>query len=75
MWTTHKDQHHHGPPQLDESDIVALSGEAWRSHKGQARRIASIAMVGCALALALAQMMLCAKIGTLVCLKIIGVFC
>jgi hypothetical protein len=51
-------------PELEESDIVALSGNAWRSNSGRSRRIASIAMVGCALALALAQMMLCAKIGT-----------
>jgi hypothetical protein len=38
-----------------------LSGEAWKNDSS--KRIASIAMVGCALALALAQMMLCAKIG------------
>jgi hypothetical protein len=63
IWTHQKlDHRFDGPcPVLEDSDIVALSGEAWKSDSS--KRIASIAMVGCALALALAQMMLCAKIG------------
>jgi hypothetical protein len=91
MWGKHDGQHYHeeehdhpGAPILEESDFVALSGDAF-AHYGKlhqqhgphsqqihlhphhstisAHQIASIAMVGCALALALAQMMLTAKIG------------
>lgn len=61
MWSQHKTHHH--SPVLEESDLVALSGDAWPRNKARSRRIASMSMVGCALALALAQMMLCAKIG------------
>lgn len=44
-------------PQLNETDIVALSQKLFDKKK-----LVSIAMVGCALSLALAQMMLCAAI-------------
>ena len=61
IWTHQKLDHQIEGPKLENSDIVALSGEAWGG-KRSSKQIASIAMVGCALALALAQMMLCAKI-------------
>jgi hypothetical protein len=64
MWRTHKDEIHHGGndggggrPRLDESDIVALCDELFSQKK-----LASLTMIGCALSLALAQMMLCAAI-------------
>lgn len=66
---------HRSAPRLGESDIVALSENAWPENRSRARRLASIAMVCCALALALAQMMLCAKIGDAMLVASLGSSC
>lgn len=57
MWKGRKIEEHCCSPKSEESDIVALSEKIFRR-----KRAASWAMIGCALALALAQMMLCAAI-------------
>lgn len=46
-----------GRPRLDDSDIVALADELYGRKK-----LVSLLMIGCALSLSLAQMMLCAAI-------------
>lgn len=66
---------HRSALRLGESDIVALSENAWPKNRSRARRLASIAMVCCALALALAQMMLCAKIGDAMVVASLGSSC
>jgi len=73
----HSEDHEHYTPLLEESDMVALSGDIWtQPHQRPAvRRVASIAMVGCALALALAQMMLCAKIADAMIVASFGSVC
>ena len=48
----------HHRPKVEESDIVALCDELLYGHK----KFTSVTMIGCSLALALAQMMLCAAI-------------
>jgi hypothetical protein len=57
-------------PSLDETDIVVLSGELF----GQ-KKLASLAMIGCALSLALAQMMLCAAIADSIIVASLGKSC
>ena len=67
--------HNCSTPRLGECDIVSLSEHAWPQRRSWARRLASIAMVCCALALALAQMMLCAKIGDAMVVASLGRSC
>lgn len=70
MWKTQKSDLGHSAPQLEDSDIVALSDQLFRQKK-----LSSLAMVGCALSLALAQMMLCAAIADSMFVALLGQSC
>lgn len=62
--------HLHDRPKLEETDIVALSEKLFSFKKS-----AAWAMVGCALSLALAQMMLCAAIADSMLVAAVGQSC
>mmetsp|Transcript_489 Transcript_489/g.1225 ORF Transcript_489/g.1225 Transcript_489/m.1225 type:complete len:576 (-) Transcript_489:259-1986(-) len=64
------DSHNIGRPSLEETDIVALSNELYDQKK-----LASLIMIGCALSLALAQMMLCAAISDSMIVAVTGQSC
>ena len=89
MWKTQKDHHENsssiqnrpadthdhrttttGRPRLEETDIVALSHELYDQ-----KVLASLIMIGCALSLALAQMMLCAAISDSMIVAVTGQSC